>query len=401
MKILMVNKFLHPAGGAETYVFKLGEYLKSQGDEVEYFGMYHPDNIVGNRWNLYTGSMDFHKKGFLSYFTNPLKIVYSVEAKKKIGKILDVFQPDVVHINNFNYQLTPSILLAVKEYRRKCRKKVKVIYTAHDSQLVCPNHYMYRPQFRQTCEKCLNGGGFVNCIRGKCIHNSFLKSVLGTLEAVYWNKRNVYENIDLIVCPSTFMKEKLDTNPLFAKITVMLRNFVEPIVSKQSQKGKYILYFGRYSEEKGIRTLLEVCRRLQQIPFVFAGSGPMEHLIDGINNVKNVGFLKGQSLEDTIQGARFSVCPSECNENCPFSVMESMMNGTPVLGCDRGGVPELIEDGKTGWLFPVGDAKVLEEKIEYIWNSNEPELFEEACRAKKFDTLEQYGEKMRKIYSQR
>ena len=87
MKVLMVNKFLHPAGGAETYVFKLGEYLKSQGYEVEYFGMYHPDNIVGNRWDLYTGSVDFHKKGFLSYFTNPLKIVYSMEAKKKIGKI--------------------------------------------------------------------------------------------------------------------------------------------------------------------------------------------------------------------------------------------------------------------------------------------------------------------------
>ena len=398
MKILMVNKFLYPAGGAETYVFKLGKYWETHGHEVEYFGMYHPDNIVGNRWNLCTGAMDFHKKGISSYFTNPFKIIYSMEAKKKMGIILNEFQPDVIHMNNFNYQLTPSILLAIEKYRKKMKKPVKVIYSAHDPQLVCPNHYMYRPKLRQICDRCLSGGGFGNCIQGRCIHNSLMKSVLGTLEALYWNGRKVYRNIDVIVCPSTFMKEKLDTNPILAERTVMLRNFVEPVVPKQEQNGKYVLYFGRYSEEKGIRTLLEVCRQLPQIPFVFAGSGPLEPVIAGFDNVKNVGFLKGKTLEEMIQGARFSVCPSECNENCPFSVIESMMNGTPVLGCDRGGVPELIEDGRTGWLFSAGDVRILKNKIESIWNSNEPELFGEVCKKVKFDSLEEYVEKMNRIY---
>ena len=118
----MVNKFLYPAGGAETYVFKLGKYWETHGHEVEYFGMYHPDNIVGNRWNLCTGAMDFHKKGISSYFTNPFKIIYSMEAKKKMGIILNEFQPDVIHMNNFNYQLTPSTLLAIEKYRKKTKK---------------------------------------------------------------------------------------------------------------------------------------------------------------------------------------------------------------------------------------------------------------------------------------
>ena len=109
----MVNKFLYPAGGAETYVFKLGEYWKKHGHEVEYFGMYHPKNIVGNRWELYCDSKDFHKKGIGANLTNPFKLIYSAEAKRKIRYILNVFQPDVMHINNFNYQLTPSILCAV------------------------------------------------------------------------------------------------------------------------------------------------------------------------------------------------------------------------------------------------------------------------------------------------
>lgn len=65
MKILMVNKFLYPNGGSETYMFKLGDYLISQGHEVEYFGMEHPDRRVGNSIDCYTENMDFHNTGGL------------------------------------------------------------------------------------------------------------------------------------------------------------------------------------------------------------------------------------------------------------------------------------------------------------------------------------------------
>ena len=144
--------------------------------------------------------------------------------------------------------------------------------------------------------------------------------------------------------------------------------------------------------------LLEVCRELPHIPFVFAGGGPLEPMLCGIQNVKNVGFLKGKELEDVIRGARFSVCPSECNENCPFSVIESMMHGTPVLGSDRGGIPELIEDGQNGWLFSVGDPAVLKNRLNRIWNSDEPERFANACQKVKFDSLGEYAKKLLEFY---
>ena len=110
MKVLMVNKFLYPAGGAETYVFKLGKYLEEHGCQVEYFGMYHPENAAGNSLGLYGKAVDFHRKGILSNMINPLKVIYSPDARKKISWILEKFRPDVMHVNNFNYQLTPSIL---------------------------------------------------------------------------------------------------------------------------------------------------------------------------------------------------------------------------------------------------------------------------------------------------
>ena len=397
MKILMVNKFLHPVGGAETYVLKLGEYWSSQGHEVEYFGMEHPENLIGNELGLYTSAVDFHKSGFGANLVNPFKIIYSIEAKKKMMMILRSFQPDVVHINNFNYQLTPSILVAIKEYKEKYKKKIKVVYTAHDSQLVCPNHYLYRSKDRQVCEKCL-GNRFWYCIQGRCIHQSLLRSCLGAMEAIYWEKRKIYQYIDVIVCPSYFMKEKLDTNRMLATKTVMLHNFVGSVQRKVGEKKNYILYFGRYSEEKGIGMLLEICRELPQIPFVFAGKGPMDSMINGISNVQNVGFLSGEALNKVIREARFSICPSECNENYPFSVIESVLQGTPVLCSDCGGILELIEDGHAGWMVPAGDKTKLKKRIKEIWICREPEIYSEACRRQRFDSVEEYGEKLYEIY---
>ena len=85
MKILLVNKFLYQKGGAETYVFKLGETLKKHGHSVQYFGMENSKNIVGNKLGEYVSDIDFNE-GVLKNLTAPFRIIYSAEAKKKISK---------------------------------------------------------------------------------------------------------------------------------------------------------------------------------------------------------------------------------------------------------------------------------------------------------------------------
>lgn len=367
MKILMINKFLHPNGGSETYIFKLGEYLRSIGHEVQYFGMEHEGRIVGNRVNAYTDNMDFHGGSKLRKILYPIKTVYSAEARKKIRLVLEDFRPDVCHLNNFNYQLTPSVILEIRKWERESGNKCKIIYTAHDYQLVCPNHMCRNPGTDKNCEKCL-GGHFLNCTKGKCIHGSLAKSVIGTVEATFWKLSGVYKQIDTIICCSDFMKTKLDTNPIFAEKTVALHNFVDSVEPKTVQKKDYVLYFGRYSQEKGIVTLVQAARELPDIQFVFAGSGPLEHLLANVPNIRNVGFQTGAALELLIRQARFSVYPSEWYENCPFAVMESQMYGTPVLGANIGGIPELIRVGETGELFESGNAVELKKTIEKMWD---------------------------------
>ncbi len=398
MKILFVNKFLYPNGGSETYIFKLGEALTARGNEVEYFGMEHEGRCVGNRVNAYTSDMDFHNASKLTKLTYPLKTIYSTEARKKIRLVLDDFKPDVVHLNNFNYQLTPSIILEIVKWRKETEHKCKIVFTAHDYQLVCPNHMCNNPATGENCEKCL-GGSFINCTKGKCIHGSTAKSFIGTLEASFWKLNGAYKYIDTFICCSRFMKTKLDTNPLFAKKTVAIHNFIDRIPWVDVPKEDYILYFGRFSEEKGIGTLLEAAKKMPEVNFVFAGKGPLESLVDSVENIKNVGFKSGDELANLIRKARASVYPSEWYENCPFSVMESQLYGTPVIGADIGGIPELIQAGKTGLLFRSGDVDELCDKIHILWQDDaKAKEMHDACKELNFDTIDEYLEKLMKIY---
>lgn len=399
MRILMVNKFLHPNGGSETYIFKLGQKLSEMGHAVEYFGMEHDGRCVGNRVDAYTSDMDFHNGSKLEKIGYPIKTVYSTEARKKIRIVLDDFKPDVVHLNNFNFQLTPSIILEIKKFNSDTGTSTKIIFTAHDYQLICPNHMMNNPNNRENCEKCV-GNKFMNCIKGRCIHGSTVKSIVGALEGYFWMLKRTYDAIDTIICPSYFMKTKLDTNAIFASKTAVLHNFIDEVKWKNVAKKDYVLYFGRFSEEKGIGTLIEVCKSLPNIQFVFAGSGPLEDQVSQVNNIKNVGFQSGDNLETLIREARFSIYPSEWYENCPFSVMESQMYGTPVIGADIGGIPELIDVNNTGELFRSGDKNDLFHTISNLWNDKaKTDTYSDNCKKIKFDTITEYYHKIMEHYT--
>lgn len=430
MRILMVNKFLHPNGGSETYIFKLGEQLQKTGHEVQFFGMEHEGRIVGNHAQAYTSDMDFHGGG-LQKLLYPFRIIYSAEAKKKMRLVLEDFRPDVVHLNNINFQLTPSVIYAVRAYEKKHGRRVRIVYTAHDYQWVCPNHMMRVPSTGEICFAC-RGGDYGQCYKRRCIHNASVKSLLGTVEAKYYAKRKTYGMVDVVICPSEFMKKQLDTEPLLADKTVVMHNFIERDSGRPQRKtdcGKerntvaaggitreenagerndrdqnrkdYVLYFGRFSEEKGTGTLLKACGALPDIPFVFAGTGPMEEQVNQASNVENRGFVTGEALRSLIEGARFSVYPSEWYENCPFSVMESQMYGTPVLVSDLGGAPELVQAGVTGDLFRGGDVQELAEHIRELWS--DPGLcrtYSENCKNINFDTVEEYCDKIvRNVYA--
>lgn len=395
MRILMINKFLYPKGGSETYVLKLGKILQDHGHEVQYFGLENEKNTVGNAVGALVSDMDFGQ-GIRKNLKAPFRIIYSTEARKKIRLVLDDFQPDVVHLNNIQFHLTPSIILETEKYRKETGRNVKIIYTAHDYQLICPSHGLFDADL-QICEKCL-GGNYTHCLRTKCVKGSRAKSLLGMLDAYFWKWSKAYSHIDTIVCCSHFLKSKLDTQERFRSKTVAIHNFVDKVQPVAVEKEDYVLEFGHLSKDKGTLTLLEVAKRMPEVRFVFAGFGAAEAAIQEVPNAECVGFKTGKDLEMLIRKAKVSIYPSEWYENCPFSVIESQMYGTPVIGSRMGGIPELVSEGVTAEVFEAGNVDELECKLRKILSPDVLGTYTENCSSQVFETPDTYYAKLMDIY---
>ncbi len=395
MKILMVNKFLYPNGGSETYIFKLGKYLESSGHSVQYFGMEHKDRCVGNSAEQYTSYMDFHTANAINKIKYSLQTIYSSEARRKIKIVLEDFKPDIVHLNNINFQLTPSIIYEIKAHN------IPIIQTVHDSQIACPNHMMYNEYKGGLCSKCLDGN-YKNCIKDKCVHNSLLKSSVAAFESYYYHKRNTYNLVDKYICPSKFIADVIKRGGVEENRIEVLHNFCDEqknLLPKDKSK-KYVLYFGRLSAEKGIGTLIDVCKKLSDIQFVFAGTGPLADLCEGIDNIEAVGFKSGDELNTLIRNAMFTLSPSEWNENCSMCILESMSFATPVICSNLGGSPELVQDGVTGKIFKAFDKNDLEEKIRLLYNDRTLlDTMESNCiEISKNRTIDTYCDMLTDIY---
>lgn len=399
MKVLLVNKFLYPRGGAESYLLKVGAWLKQQGHEVSYFGMYDEKNTVSNHLHLTTSPVDFHRRS-LKRLAYPLRILYSWEARRKIGRVLDDFRPDIVHLNNINFQLTPSIIDAIQ------KRGIPLVQTVHDYQMICPNHLLYDFQNQRVCERCV-GHSKHACFTRRCIHGSRVKSLLGVLEAALYRRLGTYRKVDRFICPSRFLRDRLlEDNPaLFEKRVTVLPNFVDPPKKTGPLQSRfatpYLAFAGRLSREKGTEILAQTARLLPQVRFVVMGSGPEEHAFDGLPNVTVTGFVTGEELQTNLACARALAVPSVCFENCPLAILEAQQWGVPSITMNRGGMAELVKDGVTGVLVNSDIPADFADAVRALWQDEEAcRRMGENCRkaAAEALTLDRYGEKLLQIY---
>lgn len=397
MRILLVNKYFYRKGGAETYFFALAEGLKALGHEVAFFSMKHPNNEP-SRWNTYFVSEKDYV-GEISAFKKVQEastLIYSFEAKRKFEALLEEFKPDIIHMNNVHRQLTLSILDA--PYLKK--RHVPVVYTAHDYILLCPAYTMVNGR-GEVCDACLDRH-FMHATKNVCVKGSRAKSALATMEAEFLKFHHSYDKIDLIIAPSKFMKNKLDEGG-FAGKTVAMQNFLTDSQMAMGARAAnthkfedtkagarpYFLFFGRLSKEKGILTLVKAFlqaaglakgndtvrnddRGTRTLPDVWdlhiVGDGPergaIEQLIasagqQAASRIHLLGYKSGEKLQREVGNARFTVLSSEWRENMPYSGLESLAAQTPIIGARIGGIPELIEEGATGFVFASGDVDSL------------------------------------------
>lgn len=237
-----------------------------------------------------------------------------------------------------------------------------------------------------------------------------MKSMVNTVE-MYLHHRilHLYDKIDLFISPSKFMKDLVREMGLKGQVR-HLPNFIQidKIRSSYSWEEESIVYFGRLSNEKGLGTLIDAVKGLN-VEVKIMGEGPLRDLLiskvknEGIQNIHFLGYKIGEELNQEIRKSMFAILPSEWYENYPRSAMEAFALGKPVIGSRIGGIPELVRDGETGFVFEPGNVVDLREKILSLLE-NKNKIIEMGKRARVFVEEElnpdKYYHELMKIYTE-
>lgn len=342
MKILVVNKFLYPRGGDCVYTLNLARVLRDKGHEVRFYAMDYPQNLPDEDCVFFADEVSFGSKTFGGRYKAMMRLLKGSGVRKGYERLLDDFRPDVVHLNNIHSYLSPLVAKIAHE------RGIKVLWTMHDYKLICPSYSCLCKG--EVCEACLEKPTQV--LAQRCFKNSSFASLLAWVESVCWSRHKLAEWTDRFICPSHFLAGKMRVGGFPDNKLTVMHNFIagnhyQHIQREVSvEREKAYAYIGRLSEEKGVKGLLEVASRLPYKLYV-AGTGPLEESLKEQYASENICFLGHLSEEETIRLMKkvyFSVVPSIWYENNPFSIIESLCCGTPVLGRRMGGIPELIEE---------------------------------------------------------
>jgi len=366
MRVLICNKFYRPYGGPETQVLECSKLLEADGHEVVPFSMAHPENWPTKWSGYFVSQVEYHAHaGWVSRLREAAKIVYSVEARRKIEELLQESRPDIVHAHNVYHQLSPSIFGPIR------KRGIPVVMSLHDYKLACPNMLFYTQG--EVCERC-RGGRFYNAITHRCVFDSVAASAVCALEMYVHRLLKIYRrSVDIFISPSKFLIDQMKRCGAAGKRMVHIPALADvDSYNPTYESDGYIMYFGKLTPEKGVRTLVRAVSQVKSARLIAAGTGSQKPELEALaeeiapGRVEFPGFLTGEKLRRTVERCAFHVIPSEWYENCPATILESYSAGKPVIGSRIGGIPELVEEGNDGLLFEPGNHEDLAKKISVL-----------------------------------
>ena len=363
-RLLSINSYHYRRGGSDIVYLEHAALMESAGWKNAFFSMHHPSNIP-SEWSAYfVKEIQYgHQYSLAQKVAMATKVVYSFEAQRKISKLIDEYQPTLAHTHCIYHHLSPAILPVLR------KNGIPVVMTAHELKAICPAATMRNSM--GVCERC-KGGNVANVLVHKCIKNSLMPSAVVAAETLVHRFLDSYKkNINKVIAPSRFYLEKYIEWGWPRDQIVYIPNYVSAERFEPSyEPGKYFLYFGRLSVEKGLPTLIRAAISAQ-VALKVVGTGPDEAALKTLahslaGDVEFLGYRSGNDLHEVIRSAKAVVLPSEWYENAPLSILESYAFGKPVIGARIGGIPELIREGETGWTFTSGDSHELAEILKKV-----------------------------------
>ena len=359
MRILAIHNF-HRKGSAsgDDQVFKSETaLLEAHGNEVI----------------RYTVSNDeFDKVGIIGKLQATFGMLWSFKNYKAVRELCEREKPDIVHIHTFFPLLSPSILYSAK------RSGCKVIATLHDTRFICPCSTSLRGT--QLCNVCGDGHYFRMCKYG-CFKNSKIQSLIVAFIFKYHRiRKSFYKQIDKYICLNENQIKLLTNIGFDGEKIVKKYNFVpdaEANLKEVRVNGlpeRYVVFYGRIGEEKGIRILMKIWDEID-IPLVVMGGGPLENEFkqwaETKKNVYYLGYTEHNKCLYIVKGAEFVVFPSIWYEGCSMVEIETESFGKGLIATDLGFSVEAIADGVNGYKVKLGDVDGFRVKIVTLWSNPE------------------------------
>ena len=369
MRILQLyNQYRSLCGGEECVVYDIMAILKKRG--------------VQTRLDMRTSrGLERSLAGKIRAFWNG---IYSISSYNEMVNVIKEEKPDIVHVHNLYPLFSPSVLVA-------CRKNgIPTVMNIHNFALTCPNTcHLYK---ERVCDRCLGGHEYW-CVIRNCTGIIFKSFGYALRSAVARKFRLFHDNVTIFIALTEFARRRLVEAGSPEERIVVVPNMVSiPDSAIDPSKGRYAAFAGRMSPEKGVDTLFAAATKLPEIPVRIAGDGPIINELVGKapENVEFTGLLDTQKMAAFYQNARFILLPSMWFEGCPMVILEAMSHGLPVIASRIGGIPELVDDGVTGFLFEPGNAKELAEKMKLLWDN--PDLCRQMGKAGREKAIREYSE---------
>lgn len=346
MRIVMIHNRYQQAGGEDHVLRAETALLRAQGHEVEAMEE-NNDTIV--RWTAAA------KAAF--------DCVYSFSSARSIGRVIDSFRPDVAHIHNFFPRLSPSVHYACR------RAGVPVVQTLHNYRLLCPGSTFLRDG--KICEDCTRTLVPWPAVAHACYRNSRTASAaVANMLAIHRTAGTWTRTVSRFIAPTEFARAKFIEGGLPAERIAVKPNFLSQDPGMGAGSGKYALFAGRLSPEKGLDTLLAAWQLLKvRVPLKIVGDGPLAPMVQqAIGTLKDVEWLGPRSHEDVLRlmaDAAFQVIPNNSYETFGMVAMEAFAVGLPVFASRLGALAELVRDGETGKLFTAGSSDALANTVEW------------------------------------
>jgi glycosyltransferase involved in cell wall biosynthesis len=352
MKVLFVHNFYQQFGGEDSAAIAERNLLESNGDEVLCFTRHNDEIKSYSVWD---------RAAFIP------RTMYSHRTEREITQAVENFKPQVAFVHNVYPLISPSL------YHSLYAMKVPIVQVVHDFRPFCPNGWFYVDG--QICERC-KFGNYLHAVRHRCYKDSYLLSALYSATLAGNRMAGMTDKVAAFVCLTNFYKQKMLEVGIPEKKIFIRPNFIDPAAFAPDRptpgSGEYALYLGRLSSEKGPLTVLRAFEQLRDVPLKIVGTGPMEVEMKQfirdrkLDHVEMVGFKSGEEKWRMIKNALFTIIPSECYENFPMVSLEYFSGGKPVIASNLGGLPHIVEDGKTGLLYRPGDATDLVEKVRFL-----------------------------------